>query len=238
MKSGWLLKILRNPEVQQLIDDDDFASLYGKLDRYMDGAPLREVLSVPSLLTDLFLQSGIDPLAHMDYIPAGYRREAPIHSFDIPNHIKRIGDDVFRNCKLLDSIDIPGNVEVIGDNAFDGCSSLRSVTFDPGLKVISRNAFRRCTTLKSVDLPSTLERLEDFAFAGTRLKTLKLPKSLQYIGNTLFAGGEAPDMYYEGTAEELRQLIRDSSTFPVLPGIDGHFKIVCSDRVLTDAIGN
>ena len=238
MKTGWLAKILKNPEAQQLINDNDFTSLYSKLDKYLEDAPLRDVLETSPLLTDVLLWSGIDPLEYMDRIPADYRRGAPISSFKIPNHIRYIGESAFKGCKLLDSINIPGSVERIRANAFEGCSSLRNIIFNPGLKSIGRNAFRRCKALRSMDLPSTLEILEDFAFTDTELRTLKIPKSLKYIGSTLFAGEEAPDIYYEGTAEEFKQLVENSGTFPVPPGIDGHFKIICSDQTLIDTIGN
>ena len=47
----------------------------------------------------------------------------------IPDGVKEIDDEAFRDCTSLVSVTIPGSVKEIGDEAFRGCTSLREIQF-------------------------------------------------------------------------------------------------------------
>ena len=51
-------------------------------------------------------------------------------SITIPDSVKRIGDEAFKDCRGLTSITIPDSVTSIGSYAFYKCSSLMSINFN------------------------------------------------------------------------------------------------------------
>lgn len=78
-------------------------------------------------------------------------------------------------------------VRSIGNLAFQSEDLLTSVSLPEGLVELKGGAFNYCKKLSSVNLPSTLERIEDYAFHRTILGQIELPRSLRYIGESAFA---------------------------------------------------
>lgn len=71
------------------------------------------------------------------------------------------------------------------------CHTLEEVIVPEGVLEINRSMFYDCVNLKKVSLPSTLQSIQDYAFAGcTRLEDLDFKKlvHLQQIGNHAFDG--------------------------------------------------
>ena len=52
-----------------------------------------------------------------------------IEEIILPESIKTIGENAFRNCKKLTSVSLPKNISSLGSSAFNGCSALNTVTF-------------------------------------------------------------------------------------------------------------
>ena len=65
-----------------------------------------------------------------------------------------------------------------------------SVRIEDGVTEIMDNAFSGCKHLRYVSLPSSLRRIEDFAFWDSGLKEVVLPKGLEYVGRAAFARTE------------------------------------------------
>jgi hypothetical protein len=57
----------------------------------------------------------------------------------IPNTVKSIEKNTFRNCESLQSVPIPDSVEIIGQNAFSGCRSLRFIHIPACVKNVGRD---------------------------------------------------------------------------------------------------
>ncbi|MBQ7528461.1 leucine-rich repeat domain-containing protein [bacterium] len=49
------------------------------------------------------------------------------HRLILPEHITKIGNNVFKDCSSLVEVDLPNNLTTIGDYAFAYCTSLESV---------------------------------------------------------------------------------------------------------------
>lgn len=86
-----------------------------------------------------------------------------IISVAIPNSVKHIGTNAFKDCSLLTSITIPNSVESIGYSAFQNCISLNSIAIPNSVKQISTGSlwdgyvhtsycdiFVNCPSLKSI----------------------------------------------------------------------------------------
>ena len=86
-----------------------------------------------------------------------------IISVAIPNSVKHIGTNAFKDCSLLTFITIPNSVESIGYSAFQNCISLNSIAIPNSVKQISTGSlwdgyvhtsycdiFVNCPSLKSI----------------------------------------------------------------------------------------
>lgn len=133
-----------------------------------------------------------------------------IKTLILPDGLKSIGQDAFRNCTILTSVTIPGTVQEIALNAFKDCTSLKTVVFSDGAEKIGDTAFVGCTALQSVTIPASIESVGYRAFynctgmtsltvkAGaksigegafqncTKLKTIKIEDGIQHIGKNAF----------------------------------------------------
>ena len=89
---------------------------------------------------------------------------------------------MFQGCENLKEINIPEGVEEIGGKIFHG-------------------AFEDCEKLESITLPSTLKKIEEYAFQGCKgLKQINIPQRVEEIGGRAFCDCDAlEEITYEGT---------------------------------------
>lgn len=106
--------------------------------------------------------------------------------------LRWIGDGSFENCSSLESLDLrrahrvrgigamafsgctnvtgyvylPADVAQVGESAFLNCSEMNLFYFGLKIKVISKSVLEGCSGLMLVDLPRTVTRIEERAFAG------------------------------------------------------------------------
>ena len=111
-------------------------------------------------------------------------------SFSKATLLERIGYYAFGNCaNLSGTVYIGGRINEIGTSAFQGCSSLESVIYRNNLvTVIADQCFYNCTSLSYVELPSSLNKIEKYAFANTALTEITIPDSVTSIDPTAFDG--------------------------------------------------
>lgn len=162
-------------------------------------------------------ETGIFGSGGKDEIPTGGMSGTKLNYLVLPDRLKGIYSNAFRNCKyLVGSLVIPEGVEVIEDYAFYGCSSLDgTLTLPSTLKEIGGYAFYDCSSLTgNLNLPEKLETIGDDAFynckglygeihLSTNIKTigtrafqdcsgikgnLTIPQSLTTIGEGAFFG--------------------------------------------------
>ena len=85
--------------------------------------------------------------------------------------------------------DYVGTLPVIGvaESAFSGSNRICSVILSKNTQYIGANAFKNCSHLTSVDFNGAkLERINNYAFAGTNLTELNLPETVTEIGSGAF----------------------------------------------------
>ena len=96
-----------------------------------------------------------------------------IKSVFIPNTVKTIGEDAFRNCKNLETVTFEENSTLteIGVHAFQTCDSLVNITLPSSLRTIKQKAFSYLVSLHYMYVPSTVTTMEDGAFDGVMVYT-------------------------------------------------------------------
>jgi len=85
-----------------------------------------------------------------------------------------VGENAFKNCKVLTSVALPNSVTKIKSSAFAYCGNLTSVTIPNSVTTIGNNAFSNCKSLTSVTIPDSVTTIGDYAFSScTSLKEFK-----------------------------------------------------------------
>lgn len=107
--------------------------------------------------------------------------------FWVDASLTTLKDYAFYNCKKLANITLPGKLNSIGNYAFAGCTSLpvednvryadtylieavdntkSSYKIKNGTKFIGYGAFQNCKALVAINIPSTVKKIDDYAFYG------------------------------------------------------------------------
>lgn len=128
----------------------------------------------------------------------------------LPTHMNRIGALAFANNDNLVSVTMPETLHSMGEGAFSWCMGLTSIRIPDSLRVIPKEAFNSCPRLASItwgnaveeigyaafwamsavhlDLPPTLKKLDDLAFAAcdNNLRTVTVCSQLETMGESVF----------------------------------------------------
>jgi len=141
-----------------------------------------------------------------------FPRSKSVDGYRIPDTVKKIGGNAFRNREDLTSIVIPESVTCIGNYAFTGtnltsitipdsvryigayafnnCKELTDVKIGSGVTVIGAAAFVGCENLTgTISIPDSTFRIENRAFANcSKIITLNMGSHVKYIGSEAFTG--------------------------------------------------
>ena len=102
---------------------------------------------------------------------------------------KKYGKNQYIITKFIDlyetNVTIPDNVISIADGAFEN-SYVTDVVLNEGIKTIGKKAFANCAYLSSINIPSSLNRIDDEAFAGCEKLSLNLPDTVIIVGKDVF----------------------------------------------------
>lgn len=110
-----------------------------------------------------------------------------LKSVTIPNTVKYIGLEAFKDCKELESVIIPSSVTSIGNSAFSGCTKLTSVDWSSSLTTIPQSAFNGCEKLQDIRNIGQVKLIESNAFYNCKaLSGFTFPSGLTSIGGSAF----------------------------------------------------
>ena len=123
-----------------------------------------------------------------------------------------------------------GSVKIIGKSAFGPARRrLASIVIPEGVKVIDERAFHNCEKLERVILPESLEIIESNSFYGCdKLKKLEIGTSLKVVFLPIFTVGQDTEVYYNGTVEQWKTVIKSCRAFVIYQIVDGEEKKIYS----------
>ncbi|MBR3306931.1 MAG: leucine-rich repeat domain-containing protein [Lachnospiraceae bacterium] len=134
-----------------------------------------------------------------------------ITELTFPRGIKAVGDNVYRDCHLLETIALAPDTERIGScafensrwlksvtnaeavshigrQAFSGCGSLEHIGLSDALCELGSRCFEHCCSLKEIRLSDKLTKIPERAFFRCKsLKKLVIPASVRLIEKEAFA---------------------------------------------------
>lgn len=122
------------------------------------------------------------------YISGGvYSDIQGLRKIVLPEGLRDVGPDTFKNCRSLEEIEFSDGIERLGLRIFDGCTSLKTVILPSTLRTIDAFSFEGCSSLQSIDFPDGLERIEQGAFKGCEgLQSISLPENFDTISQEAF----------------------------------------------------
>lgn len=167
-------------DTSELIDAGNFEEVYQMVNS-----------DLTSELTNVFLTSEINPLDYMTAVYVSMFSGLDIDKIIIPEHIKLINAQAFKNCANLSTVIFEAGCKLnqIRNNAFYNCTSLTAIELPKNVDDIGGFAFGRCSNLKTVLLSSNLRQIRHFAFSTcTSLESIIIPDSVALIDEGAFMG--------------------------------------------------
>ncbi len=104
--------------------------------------------------------------------------------------------------KDITSVDVHAKTEFISAEVFSEFENLTDVYLPDSLKIIDDAAFFGCLNLKKINIPNSVTKIGEFAFALSGLEAVIIPKSVTEIDEGAFAACEnLADIYCEADAQ-------------------------------------
>ena len=109
----------------------------------------------------------------------------------VPDTVKRIGQQAFKDNRILREIILPKGLENIGDATFMGCVSLVALTIPQNVTEIGKRCCWGCHSLQRVDLPHSIKEIPPFTFFSCDLRKVVLADGVKKIGEHAFGANFA-----------------------------------------------
>ncbi len=157
----------------------------------------QEAFSRTQWLEKVHFPAGITAIADFCFY------DCPFLDIELPPQLEYIGDMAFRvddyQGGLMEApIVIPDSVRLIGNQAFRNQSALTAVTLPAGLVRMGDAVFYCCYNLSEVKWPEGISRIPARTFMYSGLKQVDLPESLTWIGEDAFEGCPMTSVAFTG----------------------------------------
>ena len=120
--------------------------------------------------------------------------------YNVPLGVTTLGGWVIDNPDVKTVI-FSDTVRDLEYQAFKG-SPVEEVVINEGIEVISRYAFNSGKNIKKINIPSTVKRIDEFAFSQTAITEIVIPANVESIGFSAFTHcGSLETVVIEGDVE-------------------------------------
>ena len=138
---------------------------------------------------------------------------------DIPNSVKRLGRNTFKDCTSLTNFELKPDMW-IGESFFENCTNLTDVHLPDDCSITDR-MFYGCTSLQSIHLPLTLKSIGKDAFNGcTKLRDINIPTNVRSIASGAFDDTNLSLVRGQASDEVIRDMFRYN-----IPGLNANIAI-------------
>lgn len=147
--------ILNNGKIIKLLNNNKFQDIYNILENEDNEVITYDKLLVP-IFTQILYKAGIDPLPYLKNLPPYFAHDLNIKSINIPSSIEYIDEGAFWKSKIK-NIKLPNTLKGIYKNSFRDCQNLERITIPKSVEVIEKDIFFNCSNLKEVTFEGTLD---------------------------------------------------------------------------------
>ena len=117
--------LLKDNTVIRLLNNNEFQNIYDMLENMDDEVKAMDKLLIPAF-TELLFKSKIDPLPYLTTLSPYFAYNLDIESITIPSGIEYIDKGAFRESKIR-NINLPNTLKGIYQNAFRDCQNLEKI---------------------------------------------------------------------------------------------------------------
>lgn len=135
--------------------------------------------------------------------PEVFKNNKYLEEVVLPDGLKTIPQGLFSGCEKLKKVCIPATVTAIDSEAFYYCRSLEKVDIPPMVTAICRRTFELCDSLEEIDIHSNVRVIDHEAFSFSGLKKVGLHTGLKTIGVRAFEETHLEEVVLPEDLEEI-----------------------------------
>ena len=184
----------------------------------IDGYPVvaigNEAFSGNKYLTAILLPDCITSIG--DYAFA----DTNLDSLVLPAELSKLGRRILSGNNGVTEITIPKTLKSVssaylygmdGDGPFTG-SNIQIATIETGMTEIPGHLFHQNNTLISVEIPDTVVKIDEYAFAQTGLESIKIPDTVTRLEEGVLAGTKLTELKLPRNIEFIGRKILSGNT--------------------------
>lgn len=117
----------------------------------------------------------------------------------IPDTVKYISNQCFRNCPTLEVLIIDSSLEYLGESCFYGCDHLREVIFNRPCPFLTlQTGCFAYSPIEKIILPKNLLEIKRDVFRGCDISEITIPENTRLYGSSLIGCPRLRDIYFLG----------------------------------------
>ncbi len=156
-----------------------------------------KLIAYPERRQEAFLDEYLDNKKYKSIPVLPAATEETDQSYLVPGGVEELAPHCFYRTDSLEKLVLPDTLKIIGTGALFQMYALKEINFPEGLQTIERDGVSFCSSLTQIELPSTIIKLDEYAFFDCRkvtTVTVKAVKSQVEQGNLWYPTDNGKEM--------------------------------------------